>query len=123
MGRGRCILAGDAAGFIDAFVGEGLSWAIKSGQLAAEAILNIRRTSGRYDRLHSEYVRLLRRDVFPELRRAYWFGRVAYKYPEFVFKSVSNLARNTDLFAQIAESKVSYKSLIWKTLGQLARRR
>ncbi len=35
----RVLLAGDAAGFVDPFHGEGMSYAIRSGQLAAEAAL------------------------------------------------------------------------------------
>jgi len=35
----RILLAGDAAGFVDPFYGEGLAYAIRSGQLAAETLL------------------------------------------------------------------------------------
>jgi len=119
LGRANYILAGDAAGLVDAFIGEGLSWAVKSGRVAASAILNTRRSSSSYARLDSEYFRLLKREVFPELRRAYWFGKAAYRYPKFVFRCVSRLARNTDLFAEIANSKVSYMSLIKNVLRQL----
>ena len=35
----RVLLAGDAAGFADPFHGEGMSYAIRSGQLAAETAL------------------------------------------------------------------------------------
>ncbi|MFZ0704961.1 MAG: NAD(P)/FAD-dependent oxidoreductase [Candidatus Korobacteraceae bacterium] len=37
--RGRMLLAGDAAGFIDPFAGDGISLALRSGQAAAECIL------------------------------------------------------------------------------------
>jgi len=123
LGRASCILAGDAAGLVDSFIGEGLSWAIKSGRVAASAILNMRGSSRSYARLDSEYLRLLKRELFPELRRAHWFGRAAYRYPEVVFKCVSRLARNTDLFGEIAKSKVSYNSLIKNILKQLVRPR
>ncbi|MBV7408683.1 geranylgeranyl reductase family protein [Maritimibacter sp. DP1N21-5] len=36
-GRGNVLLAGDAAGFVDAITGEGIALAIESGALAAEA--------------------------------------------------------------------------------------
>jgi flavin-dependent dehydrogenase len=35
----RCLLAGDAIGLVDPFTAEGILFAIKSGRLAAEAIL------------------------------------------------------------------------------------
>jgi geranylgeranyl reductase family protein len=37
--QGRVLLVGDAAGLVEAFSGEGIYWAIRSGQLAAEAII------------------------------------------------------------------------------------
>lgn len=40
MGRGRVLLAGDAAGLADRLTGEGLSHAVESGMLAAESVLN-----------------------------------------------------------------------------------
>lgn len=36
-GAGRVLLAGDAAGLVDPVTGEGIAWAMRSGQLAAEA--------------------------------------------------------------------------------------
>jgi geranylgeranyl reductase family protein len=38
-GSGHCLLAGDAAGLVDPFTGEGIRFAVQSGRLAAEAIL------------------------------------------------------------------------------------
>ena len=40
VGTQRCMLVGDAAGLVDAFLGEGIRYAIQSGRLAAEAILH-----------------------------------------------------------------------------------
>lgn len=40
LGTARCLLTGDAAGLVDPFTGEGIRFAIKSGRLAAEAILS-----------------------------------------------------------------------------------
>lgn len=39
LSTARCLLAGDAAGVADPFSGEGIRFAIKSGRMAAEAIL------------------------------------------------------------------------------------
>jgi len=38
-GKGRVLLTGDAAGLVDPVTGEGIAWAMRSGQLAAEACL------------------------------------------------------------------------------------
>lgn len=38
LGYGRILLAGDAAGFVDAFTGEGIALALHSGRIAAETL-------------------------------------------------------------------------------------
>lgn len=123
LGDMACILAGDAAGLIDSFVGEGLSWAIRSGQLAASAILSTRKRSRSYRGLHSAYFGLLKQEVLPELKRALWFGRFAYKCPELVFKGVSRLAHSHDLLGKLAQNEIPYRSLMADMLKQLVRRR
>jgi len=40
IGEDRILLAGDSAGFVDPFTGEGIYYAIRSGQIAAQAIFN-----------------------------------------------------------------------------------
>lgn len=37
--KGRALLVGDAAGLVEAFTGEGIYWAIRSGQIAGRSIL------------------------------------------------------------------------------------
>ena len=37
-GRGRALLAGDAAGLVDPITGEGIAWAARSGALAAASV-------------------------------------------------------------------------------------
>ncbi len=39
LASARCVLAGDAGGFVEPFSGEGISYAVKSGVYSAEAIL------------------------------------------------------------------------------------
>lgn len=45
-GRGRVLLVGDAAGLVDPITGEGIAWALKSGQFAAEAAVEALRGPG-----------------------------------------------------------------------------
>lgn len=39
-GRGRILAVGDAGGYIEPFTGEGMAWAMQTGQLAADTILD-----------------------------------------------------------------------------------
>ena len=65
--RGRVLLAGDAAGLVDPVTGEGITYAIRSGQLAAQALLECEwdplRTARRYQSL-------LEAEVLRELKSA-----------------------------------------------------
>lgn len=64
--RGRVMLVGDAAGLADALTGEGISIAMASGRIAAEAILEEDPA-----RVRRAFERALRREILGELR----FGR------------------------------------------------
>jgi flavin-dependent dehydrogenase len=65
--RGGVLCAGDAAGFVDPFVGDGITLALRGGMLAAEAAL--RGDAGWYER---EY----RRRLGPVFQNASWLRRV-----------------------------------------------
>lgn len=67
-GRGRALLAGDAAGLIDPMTGEGIAWALKSGQLAGQAAAQAIAAGGA-DQAHRHYSCLLR-PVQAEMRYA-----------------------------------------------------
>ncbi len=86
LARKRVILIGDAAGLADPVTCEGISWAILSGQLAAEAIAT---SPADPARVRSEWARLLERDLLPELKTArrlahwlydhHWLRRLAFR--------------------------------------------
>ena len=50
-------LAGDAAGFIDPFAGDGISLALQSGTLAAQSIIPFLRGAGSLEQAHAQYKR------------------------------------------------------------------
>lgn len=62
---GEVLLAGDAAGFVDPFVGDGISIALRSGVLAAEAIVD-----GAPERAAERYQRAYAQTVLPVFRSA-----------------------------------------------------
>lgn len=59
--RGRVLLAGDAAGITDPFAGEGICHALKSGRMAAEAI--IREEKAEAENCGAYYSRSIRREL------------------------------------------------------------
>jgi geranylgeranyl reductase family protein len=78
LARGRVLLAGDAAGLVDPVTAEGISYAIRSGQLAATAIADCRldvSTAGK------RYQSLLETEILRELRAGRVLAKALYNYP------------------------------------------
>ena len=61
------LLIGDAAGFADPLLGEGIFYAQRSAELAAQAIMDSLRKDGYHDLLKNRYLELLREHIFTEL--------------------------------------------------------
>ncbi len=71
------LLVGDAAGFADPLTGEGISFALQSGELAAEAIIGSRLDGRRASRLYDSYVK---GSILPELRYGRFLASVFYDH-------------------------------------------
>ncbi|HEY4675825.1 MAG TPA: NAD(P)/FAD-dependent oxidoreductase [Candidatus Angelobacter sp.] len=63
-------LAGDAAGFIDPFAGDGISLALQSGTLAAQFIVPFLRESCSLEEAHQQYQAAYRKRFAPVFRNA-----------------------------------------------------
>jgi geranylgeranyl reductase family protein len=103
----RCLLAGDSAGLVDPFTGEGIRFAIKSGRLAAQAIL-----SGHLER----YTRSVSRTIGRELRMGNLMRRLFYRFQKTWFE----LALRNPLVSQglvdIFADRIGY----WRLLAIIA---
>jgi geranylgeranyl reductase family protein len=72
-------LVGDAAGFVDRFTGEGIHFAVKSGKLAAEAILG----GGPV-----QYENAVRHEIIPELELAAKWASLVFPLPLRLFGGI-----------------------------------
>ncbi len=104
---GRILLAGDAAGFADAFHGEGIPHAILSGKLAAHAIIDAVKQQKRPAFAVAQYCReaemLIRKQLRVALRMAYLldrypriFLRIFFEHPEALQRYLDIPAGKTD---------------------------
>lgn len=75
LGRGRVVLAGDAAGLTDPITGEGISHAVASGRAAAEAVAE---AAARGGAPADGYRARIVRDVLPEVNVVRTAGNVCY---------------------------------------------
>ncbi len=81
--KGRVLLVGDAAGLVEAFTGEGIYWAIRSGQIAAESLAG---ANGQ-----PNYQRRLDAALMPDLISArrwlhiyFWAPHLCYSLPKHI---------------------------------------
>jgi geranylgeranyl reductase family protein len=99
----RVLLAGDSAGFVDPFTGEGIYYAMRSGHIAARTILeqdpaNVSKT----------YEALCKKDFGEELSCALWMLKSLDAHREIFFGA---LVRNEDVlnnYLEITAAKKTY---------------
>lgn len=102
IGAGRALLVGDAAGYIDALTGEGMSLAIKTAMLAAAALADVHQGVIQMDAARARYRReraaafrdhAILTSVLVELAR----------HPYFARRAIARLAREPALFTRLLE--------------------
>ena len=74
----RVLVVGDAAGFADPVTGEGISGALRSGQLAAQSLIdgNLEEAA-----VQGKYTRSVTESLMPELRAGRLLARLLYDFP------------------------------------------
>lgn len=120
-GHGRVLLAGDAAGLVDPITGEGIAWAIRSGSLAAAAVVQAV-AAGRPDRAMAIYARALA-PVHVELTRARALRRLVYSTAlrgRFARALMRN-ARVQRRFLALLAGETDYADIGWSSLPRLLR--
>ncbi|HXY47922.1 MAG TPA: FAD-dependent monooxygenase [Terriglobales bacterium] len=70
------LLAGDAAGFVDPFVGDGISLALRSGALAAEWLVRFLRGQRSQQEAVVGYREQYRRELVPVFQHSFWIRRL-----------------------------------------------
>ena len=75
--EGGVLFAGDAAGFIDPFVGDGISMALRSGAMAADALAQVWEGKSSVSAAAATYQLQYERELRPLFRSAGWLRRLA----------------------------------------------
>ncbi len=112
---GRVLLAGDAAGLVDAFTGEGIYWAVRSGKLAAAAVQEL--LEGRAQDL-SGYERRVDRELMPELLAARQWVNVYLWAPALSYLLLRHSDRFRRAVCQIIRGERGYQDIA-PSLGPL----
>ena len=99
----RTLLVGDAAGLADPFSGEGIRLAIKSGQLAAQAIL-----SG----APARYPALVWRDIGRSQLLGLWLSQLFFRFPLLFFRLGASNPLLTPALMDILADRGSYARVL-----------
>ncbi|MCP3872099.1 MAG: geranylgeranyl reductase family protein [Desulfobacteraceae bacterium] len=97
----RILLVGDAAGMAERLLGEGIYFAVKSGQLAAWSILESNPEAEFVKELYSKSLKLIQTDLNLHHYSSKWF----YKFPWISLKSLSFRSINRPFAQGYADGK------------------
>lgn len=98
------LFAGDAAGFVDPFVGDGISLALRSGATAAECLLPFLQGRADLDETAHQYHRVYRQKLLPVFRnsaRLRWFLKLPLALRGPVAKFLQNTPAITRRFVSM----------------------
>lgn len=103
----RVLLIGDAGGFVDPFLGEGIYYAIKSGRVASQLIINAKKKNNFSEEFLSSY-----KDYAKDLNRELDYGlkiaKLFYNHPKmfvFLFSADSKLTKK---FEELGKGELTY---------------
>ena len=85
---------GDSATFVDPFIGDGISLALRSGALAAECLAPFFRSENSLEHATAEYCGLYKQRLAPVFRASSWLRRML-RWPGVVRKPVLSLLEKT----------------------------
>lgn len=114
VGSGRVLLAGDAAGFVDAFTGEGIAYAIRSGQIAADMVSGNFLNGWGGAQMDAAYKSACKSEFNDNLRYALILSRLMHYFPEIFFSIMIEHASLVSRMMDIPASRSTYKDfLLW----------
>ena len=121
-GRGRILLAGDAAGLVDPITGEGIAWAMKSGQFAGQAVVEALAQGGP-DRAMAAYMQRLS-FIHREMEAARRIRALIYSRPvrPFFPRAVERNPSMSRTYLRLLAGDLDYADLGYKVMFRLMRR-
>jgi geranylgeranyl reductase family protein len=103
----RALLVGDAGHLVDPLFGEGIYYAIRSGQLAAESILN--QVNDRRRSL-ADYEGAVRQEIYEEFRVAVRMANIVYSYPRLCHRLLPRYRHIVMLYYDVLRGRETYQT-------------
>ncbi len=107
----RVILVGDAAGFVDPMMGEGIAYAMRSGMYAAKVITNALENNRTDEEYLEWYQRLCSKEFRANFRMAEWAGLRGTSFTEFVLSRASGHPLASEILTMLARGEIGYSEI------------
>lgn len=110
----RALLVGDAGHLVDPLFGEGIYYAIRSGQMAAASVLD---TFHDRRKTLQEYEWAVGREILEEFRIAARLARIVYTFPRLCHRLMNRYHEVIGLYYDVLQGRESYQSFFSKAKG------
>lgn len=114
--NGRALLVGDAAHLVDPLFGEGIYYAVRSGQLAAESIVN---QVNDQRRSLAEYEAAVRQEIYEEFRVALRMASILYSYPRLCYRLIPRYQHIITLYYDVLRGRETYRTFLARAKGMI----
>jgi flavin-dependent dehydrogenase len=109
VSQGRVLLVGDAGHLIDPLTGEGVYYALRSGMLAARAIVESKEQGAPPSEHYQASVRL---QIFENLKWALQFARFVNRFTRLCYRTLKRYPELGDFYVQVLEGKETYQGFV-----------
>jgi geranylgeranyl reductase family protein len=106
---GKVFLVGDAAHLVDPLTGEGIYYALRSGMLAAEAIVQSKKNGGDAS---AHYQRTVQELLFEDLKSAHNVSQFIYRFTQVAYRTLKHYPELGNFYIQVLEGKETYHGFV-----------
>jgi len=117
----RAILVGDAAGFVDPMMGEGIAYAMHSSVMAADVIEKAV-AENQYDADSLwEYHNLCNQEFSANFKMAAWAGSQGITFAANLLPRINGYKIAADIMAKVARGEIGYADIPYSAIKELPR--